>query len=187
MSFVEYNVSLTESQKKSIANAYKSNVSVKIVLKNYQLQGDDKILVTRRQLNKLNKAAMNGTGTMILFSNTQLKKMYKQEGGFLAPLAIALVSSLAPVLLGRMFQKRDEQEQQRQYRGNGLNIGSGLNFPRGGQLDLTKVSQDGGCCECQSKKKQYQMKMSQANQMGMGNQFLDPESKEYTEEYQPLE
>ena len=91
--YVEYSVSLSENQKKQLNTALNRKQPVTLRLKNSQLSGPDKILLTKRQVQKIEKHKLENVGVDIKLSINQLKR--NQQGGFL-PLA-ALIPALAAV------------------------------------------------------------------------------------------
>lgn len=100
MEFKSYNVNLSDNQKSKIKSAFRNKQSVIIQFTIDQLQsGNDKILLTNRQYNKLEKHKKNVKGLRIEFSLNQLKEM--KNGGLLKDLLdfgenIPLVKSIIP-------------------------------------------------------------------------------------------
>ena len=82
--YIEYTIDLTANQQKKIINAYKNKTGVKIRVSNANLHsnGNLNVLLTNRQIQKINKAKALGQGVEINFSKTQLQK----QGGFLSSL-----------------------------------------------------------------------------------------------------
>ena len=76
MSYQSYSVSLTEGQR--------ANSPITIRLKNYQLKGNFPLLLTKTQINRINKA--DKTGVDIIISKKQISAQSK-NGGFLGALA----------------------------------------------------------------------------------------------------
>ena len=78
MSYQSYSVSLTEEQNASLARAYKNRSSITIRLKNEQLRGNFPLLLTKTQINRINKLIADKTGVDIGISKKQIfaeKKM----------------------------------------------------------------------------------------------------------------
>ena len=86
MSYQSYSVSLTEGQKANLARAYKNRSPITIRLKNDQLKGNFPLLLTKTQINRINKA--DKTGVDINISKKQISAQSK-NGGFLGALALA--------------------------------------------------------------------------------------------------
>ena len=84
MSYQSYSVSLTEGQKANLARAYKNRSPITIRLKNDQLKGNFPLLLTKTQINRINKA--DKTGVDINISKKQISAQSK-NGGFLGALA----------------------------------------------------------------------------------------------------
>ena len=59
-----------------------------LLLKNNQLRGSDELMLTKTQLNKIQKAASNRTGVDVNFSKTQIRKAVKQGGSLFSSLAM---------------------------------------------------------------------------------------------------
>ena len=51
-----YRVKLSEGQRQKLAKAYASNSAITIRLNDNELEGSDKLMFTRTQINNLNKA-----------------------------------------------------------------------------------------------------------------------------------
>ena len=84
MSYQSYSVSSTEGLKANLARAYKNRSPITIRLKNNQLKGNFPLLLTKTQINRINKA--DKTGVDINISKKQISAQSK-NGGFLGALA----------------------------------------------------------------------------------------------------
>ena len=82
MSYQSYSVSLTEGQKANLARAYKNRSPITIRLNNEQLRGNFKLLLTKTQINRINKSIADKTGVDIGISKKQMSAQRK-NGGFL--------------------------------------------------------------------------------------------------------
>ena len=49
-------------------------------LKHSNLKGNDELMLTKRQINKIQKSISNGTGTDVNISKTQIRKSVKHGG-----------------------------------------------------------------------------------------------------------
>lgn len=101
MSFHEHGLKLSDIQKRKLATALKRNEGTSIKLDVSQLEGPDKVLLTKRQQNKIEKMKNKGVGLVIQFSKNQLVKMRSIEGGFLGallPIAKALLPGVGNLL-----------------------------------------------------------------------------------------
>lgn len=89
MTYSEYGLNLSSSQRDKLRLAAKRKpCPVSIRLSHENLSGNDKLLLTNRQIQKINKLKRTGEGGMILeMSTTQLKQNMQKEGGFLPMLA----------------------------------------------------------------------------------------------------
>ena len=85
--YFEYGVNLSEGQKTNLAKAIQTNSELTLRLKNNQLRGSDELMLTKTQLNKIQKAASNRTGVDVNFSKTQIRKAVKQGGSLFSSLA----------------------------------------------------------------------------------------------------
>ena len=84
MSYQSYSVSLTKGQEFNSARAYKNMSPITIGLKNDQPKGNFPLLLTKTQINRINKA--DKTGVNINISKKQISAQSK-NGGFLGALA----------------------------------------------------------------------------------------------------
>ena len=84
MSYQPYSVSLTEGQKVNLTRTYKNRSPITIRLKNDQLKGHFPLLLTKTQINRVNKADKTGVDI-----NINIKQISAQStnGGFLGALA----------------------------------------------------------------------------------------------------
>lgn len=94
----EYNINISENQKKKIQNAIQKQIPVSIKLKHSDLTGNHKILLTQTQINKINKANNNNNGIVLNLSKSQLVKNKQYKGGFIGALA-GIASAVLPTLL----------------------------------------------------------------------------------------
>lgn len=148
MSYVKVEINLSPKQKQSIARAASSKSSIRLKFTNTQLQQNtnSQLLLTRKQVTRINNAISAGRGTMITLSNKQLNSI--KSGGFLAPIIASLVGSLAPVLFNRIFPENQD--------GNGIDenysrcrrihpdmIANGINLPGAG-INLPGMSRGEG-------------------------------------------
>ena len=85
--YFEYGVNLTDNQKKNLASAMNSNTPLTLRLKHSNLTGNDELMLTKTQLNRIQKSLNNGTGADIKISKTQIRKVAKQGGNLFSSLA----------------------------------------------------------------------------------------------------
>ena len=78
--YFEYGVNLTDNQKRSLASAMNHNTPLTLRLKHSNLRGNDELMLTTRQLKRIQKSLNNGTGADIKISKTQIRKVAKQGG-----------------------------------------------------------------------------------------------------------
>ena len=105
-SYIEYHVTLTDGQKTKLLRAIKKRSAIKLRLKHSHLQGPDELMLTQRQITKIQKSLANGTGSDINISQTQIRSLVKHGGNLfsslarigakLLPLAIKGFSKFAP-------------------------------------------------------------------------------------------
>ena len=77
--YFEYGVNLSEGQKTNLVKAIQTNSELTLRLKNNQLQGGDELMLTKTQLNKIQKAASNRTGVDIKNFKNPNKKSCKRR------------------------------------------------------------------------------------------------------------
>ena len=100
----EYKVNLSQGQKAKLAKAIKDGSALKLRLGKNSLSGNDELLLSPRQIAKLQKAKKNNTGAEISFSKSSIKKSIKQGGSLwtsllkLTPFLTKGVSKVAPHL-----------------------------------------------------------------------------------------
>ena len=97
MPYQSYSVSLTEGQKANLATAYKNRSPITIRLKNEQLKGNFPLLLTKTQINRINKSIADKTGVDINISKKQISAQSK-NGGFLGALASFLARTVLPTV-----------------------------------------------------------------------------------------
>ena len=85
--YFEYGVNLSEGQKTNLAKAIQTNSELTLRLKNNQLRGSDELMLTKTQLNKIQKAASNRTGVDLKISKSQIRKVV-QGGSLFSSLAM---------------------------------------------------------------------------------------------------
>ena len=86
--YFEYGVNLSEGQKESLAKAIQTNSELTLRLKNHQLSGSDELMLTKTQLNKIQKAAASRTGVDLKISKSQIRKSVKEGGSLFSSLAM---------------------------------------------------------------------------------------------------
>ena len=103
-----HGVKLSEGQKKKLAKAYKENSAITIRLSKNELKGNDQLMLTKTQINKLMKSMKDKTGSDIKISKTQIRKAVTYGGSLwsslfslgtkLLPYATKAASKAAPAL-----------------------------------------------------------------------------------------
>ena len=106
--YIEYGVQLTPNQKSKLMSAIKNKSPLALRLRHSQLRGSDELMLTQRQINKLEKSLATGKGSDIKISKTQIRRSVKHGGNLftnlaslgakLLPYAIKGVSKVAPAL-----------------------------------------------------------------------------------------
>ena len=85
--YFEYGVNLSVGQKENLAKAIQTNSELTLRLKNNQLRGNDELMLTKTQLNKIQKAAASRTGVDLKISKSQIRKVV-QGGSLFSSLAM---------------------------------------------------------------------------------------------------
>ena len=93
----EFNVNISEGQKRKLKRALKVGEPTSIRLTYEDLIGNDDLYLTKSQIDKIKKAYAGGKGVTINMSKAQLDHNMKVEGGFLGLLA-RLAMRAAPIL-----------------------------------------------------------------------------------------
>ena len=86
--YLEYHVNLSDGQKENLAKAMKTESELTLQLKNNQLSGRNELMLTKTQVNKIQKSVSNRTGVDIKISKTQIRKSVKQGGSLFSSLAM---------------------------------------------------------------------------------------------------
>lgn len=135
-----YGVTLTESQKESLARAVSSKSGITLRLPVGQLSGPHKLMLTKTQIKKIARAKASGKGVDIKLSKTQTGK----QGG-LGPFAASMLAGIAAPMIGKMFGFGQQ--------GNGMVLpgsrGRGLQLPgtRRGRGKKTVVCYGNSSCK----------------------------------------
>ena len=85
--YFEYEVKLSDNQKRSLASAMNSKSPLTLRIKHGNLTGNDELMLTKTQLKRIQKSLNNGTGADIKISKTQIRKVAKQGGSLFSTLA----------------------------------------------------------------------------------------------------
>ena len=93
----EYKVNLSQGQKAKLAKAIKDGSALKLRLGKNALSGPDELMLSPRQIKKLNKAKRNNKGVEISFSKSSIRKSVKQ-GGSLWTSLISLGTKALPLV-----------------------------------------------------------------------------------------
>ena len=106
--YIEYGVTLTDGQKSKLLSAIQNRSPLTLRLKHSQLQGSDELMLTQRQIMKIQKSLANGTGSDLKISKTQITRSVKHGGNLfsslfslgtkLLPFATKAVSKAAPAI-----------------------------------------------------------------------------------------
>ena len=93
----EYKVHLSQGQKAKLVKAIKDGSALKLRLGKNALSGPDELMLSPRQIAKLQKAKKNNKGAEISFSKSSIKKSVKQ-GGSLWTSLISLGTKALPLV-----------------------------------------------------------------------------------------
>ena len=85
--YIEYGVTLTDGHKSKLASAILNKSPLTRRLKHSHLRGSDELMLTKRQIAKIEKSIANGTGSDIKISKTQIRKSVKHGGNLFSSLA----------------------------------------------------------------------------------------------------
>lgn len=66
--YFEYRVKLTDNQKSKLASAIRNKSPLTLRLKHSNLRGNDELMLTKRQIAKIQKSPANGTGRDVKIS-----------------------------------------------------------------------------------------------------------------------
>ena len=93
--YIEYGVMLSDGQKSKLLSAIQNKSPLTLRLKHSHLQGTDELMLTQRQIAKIQKSLANGTGSDIKISKTQISSSVKHGGNLFTSL-FSLGSKLLP-------------------------------------------------------------------------------------------
>ena len=106
--YIEYGVTLTDGQKSKLASAILNKSPLTLRLKHSHLRGSDELMLTQRQIARIEKSLRDGTGSDIKISKTQIRKSVKHDwnlftslaslGAKVLPYAIKGISKAVPAL-----------------------------------------------------------------------------------------
>ena len=106
--YIEYRVKLTPNQKSKLGSAIRNKSPLTLRLKHSHLRGSEELMLTRRQIAKIETSLANGTGSDVKISRTQIRRSVKHGGNLftslaslgakLLPYAMRGVSKVAPAL-----------------------------------------------------------------------------------------
>ena len=86
--YIEYHVNLSDGQKANLAKVIETSSEITLRLKNNQLKGNDKLMLTKTQIRKIKKAVQNNTAVDIKISKTQIRKSVKHGGSLFSSLLL---------------------------------------------------------------------------------------------------
>ena len=85
--YIEYGVTLTDGQKSKLASAILNKSPLTLRLKHSHLRGSDELMLTQRQIARIEKSLRDGTGSDIKISKTQIRNSVKHGGNLFTSLA----------------------------------------------------------------------------------------------------
>lgn len=165
--YKSFNVDLTAGQAKKLARAISTSSPTTLKFTHDQLGSGSALLFTTTQINKLNRALINGTGAQIKFSQAAIRYM-KKDGGILpilaamAPLGVALLSGALGAVgtwgTNKILTKIDDDSSNKQKGGFGNQMGRlknggklaplGTPYGYGYNVDSYGGCVCGGCLDC---------------------------------------
>ena len=88
-------VNLSQGQAEKLKKAYETNSAITLRLSKNELKGANELMLTKTQINKINKTMNSGTGVDIKISKTQIRKAI-QKGGRLWSTLFSLGTKALP-------------------------------------------------------------------------------------------
>ena len=92
-----FKVNLSTGQKEKLARAYKTSSPITFRLKNSQLTGNDELMLTAQQINKIIKAKSLEKGSDIKISQSQIRSVIREGRGIFSSL-LSVIRSVAPTI-----------------------------------------------------------------------------------------
>ena len=113
--YQSYSVSLSDGQKIALAKAIQTKQPITIRLSNSQLTGNDQMMLTKTQINKIKTSIAKKSGMDLKISKAQVTKSVKHGGALfstllnlgarLLPKIVPIASKVLPGLSNRNFIK----------------------------------------------------------------------------------
>lgn len=127
--YSKYGVNITESQRRKLSRAIRARSDTSLKLSAEDLSGEFPLLLTSRQITRIQKSAAKGVGLVLKLSASQLDAMRKDGGilPFLIPILVALGTGAASAAGAYGVNKIIEKAE-----GRGLTqigVGSGMPSP----------------------------------------------------------
>ena len=73
--YYSHKVNLSEGQRNKLLTAHNNKSGITIRLNKSNITGNDSLMLTKRQINQLNKAKKSGVGSDLKISQTQIRKV----------------------------------------------------------------------------------------------------------------
>ncbi len=134
MVYEKYNVNIKKRQEDKLQAAVKTKKAVSLRLSKNDLTGGHMLLLTKAQINNINKAKVQNKGVTLKLSGKQIEANMEVEGGFLGMLA-ALAARFLPTLLGGLATGAISGGIEKAISGSGI------------EKDGFFLQKDGKCCE----------------------------------------
>ncbi len=97
--YINTKVHINDSQKSKIKKAVEDNTAVTIQFSHEDIAGQDILVLTKTQVNKLADAYKINKGAIIKLSVVQLNHNRGIEGGFIGALLTGLASAVLPTIV----------------------------------------------------------------------------------------
>ena len=129
--YTNIKIYISDRQKNKIKQAFNKQQEVTLQFSCDDLKGEGNyiISVTKRQLNKINKAYENGKGTRITMSTKQVIYNKKIEGGFIGSLLAGIASAIVPPLINKVVESFSHPKEEIRGKGLYLKQGNGMVKP----------------------------------------------------------
>ena len=103
MSYIKYTVTVSKGQEDKLRNAVMNKKAVSLRLSKNNLVGTHLMLLTKAQINSIEKAKARQAGVTLKLSGKQVQANLKVEGGFLGMLLPFLMETVLPALTGTIL------------------------------------------------------------------------------------
>ena len=98
MQYIPYGVKFSENQIQKLQKAYDKNCPISLKLDKNSLKGNDELMLTKTQINRIRKARNMASGVQINITKSPIRKIAKEAGSLWSSIA-GMASKLLPMAM----------------------------------------------------------------------------------------